>query len=312
MEFRGPEAASTLNKKALDYLTKELSNSEKAFQVCADLFEELGNAVESYPEWHPLLTLPKNAGPSYGSCVLNDKDTYKGIDHTIKFVKGFITCPYSETAANDLINNVNEVMGLHAYSLPTPLYSDMSFPVVIVARDIELEGDGTIRSRDALIWYTELLAKDLKYAEVGETWWNVRSTYLGCPSGARSSLFVNQYTGSHMKKILETLNASGVYGPIKEWSLDMLSEKKRKTISETLIKAAINAWDKSSESFEFELRGEICKANIRDTWNDGSELFARVKIGENDLCADGFMYPDKATLQVTDPNGKRALAEKFL
>jgi hypothetical protein len=184
--------------------------------------------------------------------------------------------------------------------------------VVVKALDIELEADGTIRCRDALAWCVQHLVKNAQDAQVAETWWNMRSCILGSPHGSRSSLLVNQHTGGHMRKILEALNNSGMYGPIKEWSLEMFSEKRRKTISETLIRAAINSYKDTDNKFEFELRGEVCTAEIRDTWNDGTELSIRVMIGDFDLCTTGFYYPEKDLLQPSDPTGKRALAEKFL
>ena len=114
-----------------------------------------------------------------------------------------------------------------------------------------------------------------------------------------------------MRKILETLNSSGMFGPVKESSLDMLSKKKRNKINETLIRTAVTNWDKHSDKFEFELRGEICKAAIRDTWNDGVELSVRVEIGNYDLLVSGFYEAKGDLITYVDPRGKRALAEKF-
>lgn len=139
--------------------------------------------------------------------------------------------------------------------------------------------------------------------------------FFGFPNGSRSSLFVNQYTGGHMRKILDALNNSGMYGPIKEWSLDMLSKKKRDKIGQTLIRTAIKNYQPNNEQFEFELHGEICKAKIIDTSNDGSELSVNVQIGDEsdmDLSVTGFCYPEKNLIEAFDPKGKRAIAEKFL
>ena len=229
----------------------------------------------------------------------------------MSFVRGFITCPYSEDQANKLVDDVNLLPELHAYRLPDPLYADNAYPVV-VANEVELEADGTIRSRDALRWFAQQTIKDAQNAQVAETWWNIRSLILGRPHGSRSSLFVNQHTGVHMRKILEALNNSGMYGPIKEYSLDMLPKKKRDRISELLIRTAVNNWNKHSETFDFELRGEICKATIRDTWDDGEELSIRIEIGEYDLNTSGFYYAKNDRIEPIDPTGKRALAEKFL
>ena len=184
--------------------------------------------------------------------------------------------------------------------------------VVVVAVNVELEADGTIKSRDALAWFVQLSAAEATGAQVAETWWNVRSLILGSPHGSRSSLFVNQHTGVHMRKILEAMNASGMFGPIKESSLEMLSQKKRDAISETLIRTAVANWDGESSSFDFELRGETCKASLRDTWNDNHEISVRVEIGRFDLYVTGFYYPEDRRITHVDPRGKRELAEKFL
>ncbi|AVI67675.1 hypothetical protein CKQ84_18435 [Shewanella sp. WE21] len=308
MEFRHPTAVAETNTRALNYLTENLNNPKAGCETFQQILTELGNSIEVYPKWHPILTIPLCQSGSNEALLSN---LYKGIDHTILFVKGFITCPYSETAAIELVNTTNQLTGLRAYCLKSPLYSDDAYPVVIIATDVELEADGTIRSRDALAWCLQYLTEYARNAQVAETWWNMRHYILGEPHGSRSSLLVNQYTGGHMRKILEVLNDSGVYGPIKEWSLEMFSPKKRKTISETLIKAALDCGEKAT-SFEFELRGEICKATVRDTWNDGSEFSVQVMIGDFDLSVSGFYYPEKNLIQSSDPNGKRALAKKFL
>src|SRR3546814_11682603 len=73
----------------------------------------------------------------------------------------------------------------------------------------------------------------------------------------RSSLFVNQHTGVHMRKILEAMNASGMFGPIKESSLDILSPKKRNAVCENLIRTAVKVWHREAKTFEFEMRGEV-------------------------------------------------------
>ncbi|MGM7447804.1 hypothetical protein ACP7H9_04755 [Idiomarina sp. ST20R2A10] len=311
MEFRAPSAAAELNARGLEYLTKNLSDPKAGSQLFVSLREQLGNCVESYPDWHPILSHPEQSRTIHVSSITQVKQ-YEGIDHNTLFVRGFVTCPYSKDMSDKLVERVNAITGLSAWHLDGPLYSDHAYPVVVEALDVELEADGTIRSRDALAWCAEQLVKGARDAQVAETWWNMRRHILGSPHGSRSSLIVNQFTGGHMRKFLEAFNDSGMYGPIKEWLLDMLSEKKRKKISETLIEAALNQRDKLGNSFEFELRGESCKAEIRDTFGDGEELSIRVTIGESDLVTSGFFYQKSNTLQVSDPNGKRVLAEKFL
>lgn len=310
-EFRFPTAVAETNSHSRDYLTKNLTDPEAGRAIFQKLLQELGNSVNMYPEWHPILTIPPRTDRNMVTCP-SQLPVYKGVDHTVFFARGFVTCPYSEKDAEQLANAVNSTHGLHAYRLDAPLYNDHAHPVVVEATTVELEADGTIRSRDALAWCVQMLVKDAQNAEVGETWWNLRSSILGEPNGSRSSLLVNQHTGGHMRKILDALNNSGMYGPIKEVSLDMLSEKKRKKISETLIRAALQIWDKQTGKFSYELRGETCKAEVNDTWKDGHEISIRVMIGDFDLYASGFYYAEKDLLETGMPKGKKSLAEKFL
>ncbi|TDI60996.1 MAG: hypothetical protein E2O92_04190 [Alphaproteobacteria bacterium] len=311
MEFRAPSVATEQNTNAIKYLTKNLEDPEVGRRVLDGLMQDLGNAVEGFPDWHPILTIPQQGTTKHVSWF-SQLETYDATEHTVEFVRGFITCPYSEDQANQLLDAVNQLTGLHAYRLPGPLYADNAYPVVVVATEVKLEADGTIRSRDALTWFAQQSVKEAWDAQVAETWWNIRSLILGRPHGSRSSLFVNQHTGVHMRKILEALNNSGMFGPIRESSLDMLSKKKQDKISETLIRTAVTNWDKCSEKFSFELRGEICKVDIRDTWDDGHELSIRIEIGEYDLYASGFYYEEDDRITHSEPRGKRALAEKFL
>lgn len=309
MEFRYPAASAEANMKALKYLTENLSAPEMGRKEFERLTNELGTSITTYPSWHPLLTIPRRQDDEPG-CFLSE--LYKGIDHTIQFVRGFVTCPYSEETANALVDSVNKLAGLSAYRMNAPLYSDHAYPVVVEATEISLEADGTIRSRDALAWCVQELVRNAHNAQVAETWWSMRGYLLGQPHGSRSSLLVNQFTGGHMRKILEALNNSGMFGPVKEWSLDMLSKKKRELIGETLLRTALKQYKKGCEKFTFELHGELCKASVRDTWNDGDELSINVVIGDSDLLVSGFYYPEKDLLQSSDPRGKQALAEKFL
>lgn len=312
MEFRAPSIATQQNATTTEYLIQNLDDPEAGRNLVDQLISELGNATDSYPDWHPILTLPSGEKCGEHVAYLSQIDAYAGIDHTREFVKGFVTCPYSEDAANKIVKASNKIMGIHSYRLEQCLYAEGTYPVVVEAVDVELEADGTIRSRDALRWFAQQAIKEAWDAQVAETWWNIRHFILGQPHGSRSSLFVNQHTGVHMRKILEALNNSGMFGPIKESSLDMLSQSKRDKISETLIRTAVDTWNGSDKEFEFELRGENCKAELRDTWDDGHELSIRVRVGKQDLYATGFYYKKDNSITHADPQGKRAIAEKFL
>lgn len=311
MDFRAPTEASQQNAKAIDYLTKNLSDPEAGRRTVEGLIQDLGNAVYAFPDWHPILTAPPASSSHHVSAVSQVK-AYALADHTVEFVRGFVTCPYSQDDADGLVETVNKIPGLHAHRIEVPLYADSAHPVVVQAYEVELEADGTIRGRDALAWFVGQTVKNARHAEVAETWWNMRAYILGRPHGKRSSLFVNQHTGVHMRKILDALNNSGMFGPVREESLDMLSQKKRDAINETLLRTAISSWDKANEKFTFELRGETCKAAIRDTWDDGMELSVRVEIGDGDVYVSGFYYAEGDKFTFSEPRGKRTVAEKFV
>lgn len=311
MEFRAPAVAAQQNAKAVAFLTKNLKDPSTGRECVEALIEELGNAVDGFPDWHPIMTLPpRERGEHIG--YLSQLSTYNDLDHTVEFVRGFVTCPYSSDAADNLVTKAQAIRGLDAYRLDEPLYAENAHPVVVVASDVELDPDGTIRSRDALTWFVRHFIEEASRYQVAETWWNLRSNLLGTPHGSRSSLFVNQYTGTHIRKILEAMNTSGMFGPIKETSLDMLSQKKRDAIGDTLIRAAIEKWDNVSSEIEFEMRGEICKASLRDTWKDQTEISVSVHIGQYDLYVSGFYHPKDQRISHTDPQGRRDLATKFL
>ena len=311
MEFRAPNVAKERNSEAIEYFTNNLSDKDQAKANLKVIIESLGDCVESFPDWHPIITAPQK-GVYRKALYTSGIQAYENADHTRNFVRGFVTCPYSRDAADKLCEEVNKFSELHATRLPFPLYMDNAYPVVVEALEVKLEGDGTIRSRDAIRWFAENTISEASDAKVAETWWNIRSLILGTPHGSRSSLIVNQHTGVHMRKILEALNNSGVFGPIKESSLDMLTRKKRDQVSQNLIRAAVKNWDQKSAEFNFELRDETCKARIRDTWDDGHELSIRVEIGSYDLLATGFYYPNEDRVTNTDPKGKQKLAMKYL
>ena len=229
MEFRANQVSARFNREAEWYFTEKLSEPEAGKELFSEVLDRLGNAAESLPDWHPVLTAPSSSLPSRG--IFGNIPIYSGCDHTRFFIRGILTCPYSETKAEKMVDAVNLIFGLHAKRLDGCLYTDSAVPVLIEACDVSLEADGTIRSRDALTWFIQNTVGFIPEAQVAETWWNIRSGTLGAPHGSRSSLFVNSHAGQHMRKILEALNSSGVFGPVMEKSLGMLSERKRGMIA---------------------------------------------------------------------------------
>src|SRR3546814_17321905 len=94
MEFRAPTVAAQQNAKALNYLTKNLKDPEAGRRAVEGLIEELGNAVDAYPDWHPILTAPTQHGSAHiGS--LPQVATNAESDHTTELERVSGTCPYS-------------------------------------------------------------------------------------------------------------------------------------------------------------------------------------------------------------------------
>jgi hypothetical protein len=110
MEFRAPYVAQQQNAEALTYLTKDLSNREAGRLQFERLVQELGNVVDHFPDWHPILTAPREDFQHLSS-GLTELKVYRGIDHTRCFVSGFVTCPYSKERADKLVESVNAVRG---------------------------------------------------------------------------------------------------------------------------------------------------------------------------------------------------------
>src|SRR3546814_5713553 len=92
-----------------------------------------------------------------------------------------------------------------------------------------MEASGTIKSGDALAWFVQLSAAEATGAQVAETWWNVRSLILGSPHGSRSSLFVNQHTGVHMRKILRSEEHTSELQSLMRISYAVFCLKKKKS-----------------------------------------------------------------------------------
>lgn len=66
------------------------------------LTHRIGPVVDSYPIWNPLMTtsISRKAKPNHPSYECG----YRGLDHTVLFAHGFITCPYTD--GEDVIESV--------------------------------------------------------------------------------------------------------------------------------------------------------------------------------------------------------------
>ncbi|MEN4984035.1 hypothetical protein [Acinetobacter modestus] len=220
MAFRADEASKDGLVSAEKYLLSRLtglSSNElvRSREKLLDLFHELGPVIYTYPTWHPLVS-DKRA--SYESLTPSKECGYVGLDHTVFFANGFITCPYGD--GQEVIDSVfklkpNEIADITAERLDVKFYSSSATPILVKCLwQKTLSSDGTIPSSIAIPLLLENELPNWRTAQVGETWENMSSNFLGSPHGKRSSLFINQETGQTMKKIWESLINTGMFGPI--------------------------------------------------------------------------------------------------
>lgn len=222
MAFRADEAINEGTERAVEYLLtrcKTLSAEERSRskEKLFDLIDELGPVVSAYPSWHPLVS---NWRSHHHPTTYPSRDCgYEGLDHTVFFQNGFITCPYDD--GQRVIDSVAElpyhpVAVFTAERLTEKFYNAQTTAIVVRCEwKKRLGNDGLIPLSVAM---PLLLGKELEQwhlAEVAETWENMRPYFLGRPHGSRSSVFVSQETGQAMKKIWNLLIYTGMYGPIR-------------------------------------------------------------------------------------------------
>lgn len=220
MAFRADEEIKDGKAWAENYLLSrlnDLGDKEKSASrnTLQKLFMDLGPVIDWYPDWHPLLNIQNNTR----SVVVPHADCgYQGLDHTVFFAHGFITCPYGD--GEDVIESVqaqkyNDVAFISAERLDVKFYSSQATAILVKCEwNKPLYDDGTIPLSMAMPLILEKAINASKISTSAETWDNMLPHLLGKPHGRRSSLFVNQETGQAIKKTWELLINSGMFGPI--------------------------------------------------------------------------------------------------
>lgn len=220
MAFRADEKIKEGREFAERYLLSRLTDLDPIeFQrsklTLMDLMDELGPVIDTYPSWHPLVSDKRK---DYDCIYPNTDCGYEGLDHTISFANGFITCPYGN--GEEVIDSVNELnynpaAEITAEFLDVKLYSAEAKAILVRCKwNKRLAPDGTIPLSLAIPLLLENELPMWRESKVAETWDSMRSYFLGQPHGRRSSLFVNQETGQGVKKIWESLINTGMFGPI--------------------------------------------------------------------------------------------------
>tara|TARA_A100001391_G_scaffold189910_1_gene161763 strand:- start:215 stop:877 length:663 start_codon:yes stop_codon:yes gene_type:complete len=217
MAFRADEAAENGFQSAKNYLIPiEFSQSQrrKSEELLREIVEELGPVVESYPTWHPLVPQDNRRLPS---TVPSGNSNYRGLDHSVYFVHGFITCPYQ--GAENVIESVEQISDNDAFisasRLEENFYSESACPVLVRCNwKHDIVCDKLVPKKIAVPRMIENELPHWRDAEVAEKWDTMRPYLLGKPHGSRSSLFVGQETALAMKKVYMSMVESGMFGPL--------------------------------------------------------------------------------------------------
>ena len=193
MAFRADEARSSGYERARSYLLSrtierhERVRSEAAF---VDIVDRLGPVIDSYPHWHPLVAA--HSDPRSPATTPGSDCGYEGLDHTVCFANGFITCPYED--GQQVMNAVDSlpehpVATITAESLDAQLYHPGTTSVLVCCRwNRPLPTDGMIPKSWAVPLILEHELPCWRWAQLAESWETMRPYLLGCPHGSRSSL----------------------------------------------------------------------------------------------------------------------------
>ena len=149
----------------------------------------------------------------------SDRCGYQGLDHTIYFAHGFLTCPY--------VNGEKVIESAHglphhpraeitAEVLDVPFYNTGTQPVLVRCEwSSPLEAGNMIPKSLAVPLMLEQELPVWRWSSRAENWETMRPYLLGAPHGSRSSLFVSQETALAMKKVYMAMVESGMFGPMK-------------------------------------------------------------------------------------------------
>jgi hypothetical protein len=227
MAFRAHEEIEKGYERALSYLIPKEGDSEqraRAKRIVEDLVDELGPVIESYPSWHPLVSGKSvrefNIDHHIDYNTVPGEDCgYSGLDHTIYFAHGFVTCPYHDgQSVLDSVENLksNPSVIITAERLDVPLYHVTANPIVVKCDWVKPFNlfDMIPKSLVAPLLLEQEM-KNWRSAQCAETWESMRPYFLGRPHGSRSSLFVTQETGQVIKSLWNSVINTGMFGNIR-------------------------------------------------------------------------------------------------
>lgn len=224
MVFRANEEAARGSDRAARYLIPRDANPDArraTREYLAELVDRLGPVIESYPSWHPLVS--RRADPRIPETLPGERCGYRGLDHTVYFANGFLTCPYGDGL--EVLDSVAEIPSSGVAAIEAErvernsvvLYSSEVTPILVRCdwRRVAPSADRTIPKSLAVPLMLSHELDDWEYYEVAESWESMRPYFLGNPHGSRSSLLISQETGTAMRRAWLSLIESGALGPIR-------------------------------------------------------------------------------------------------
>ncbi|EFO32490.1 conserved hypothetical protein [Roseibium sp. TrichSKD4] len=219
MAFRADEAANHGFERVKKYLIpRSLTASERSELEIAllDIVDKVGPVVDGYPTWHPLVSNHNDRQPETWP---NERCGYRGLDHTVCFMNGFLTCPYGN--GQQVLDSVLSLPAhpraeITAERLEVPFYNEGVTPILVRCEWLSpLTRDNMIPKPLAVPLMLEKELPVWRWADRAERWEVMRPYLLGSPHGARSSLFVDQETALAIKKCYLSMVESGMFGPLK-------------------------------------------------------------------------------------------------
>lgn len=218
MAFRADEAEQRGFERAKSYLIGKnipLADRAESHNVLLEIIDKCGPVVDSYPTWHPLVSNHNKRNPEI---YPSDRCGYDGLDHNFYFAHGFITCPYAN--GDEVLRSVSKISHHCAYitaeKLDVSFYNTGTVPILIHCEWAKpLQTGKYVPKRLAVPLMIEQELPMWRWSELAERWDVMRPYLLGNPHGSRSSLFVDQDTAMAMKKVLNLMNESGMFGPLK-------------------------------------------------------------------------------------------------
>ena len=219
MAFRSDEAAARGLEQAKNYLIPQrtaLGERKRAEDALHEIIKVCGPVVSAYPSWHPLVSQHDGRNPAF---LPDNRCGYHGLDHTVHFAHGFITCPYVD--GSRVIQSAQKIRPPHcaiidAVELDVTFYNEGTKAILVRCEWLRpLDMDHLIPKALAIPLMLEQELPAWRWAERAESWETMRPYLLGEPNGNRSSLFVGQDTALAIKKAYLSLVESGMFGPLK-------------------------------------------------------------------------------------------------